>query len=134
MRVLAIDYGRKRIGLAISDALGMMAHGLPTLHRRSPRKDLEELRALAVEREVSLLLVGNPLHLNGDRSEMSEEAEAFARKLSGRAGIPYRMWDERMSSLEAGHLLRETGGSAVRDGSVDRMAAQVILNSFLASQ
>ncbi len=134
MRILAIDYGRKRIGLAISDPLGIMAHGMETLHRRSLRKDLAQLREIIQAREVHLLVVGNPLHLSGAPSEMSAEAEEFALRLSNDSGIPYRMWDERMTSQEAGHLLRETGRPALRDGGVDRLAAQIILDSFLASQ
>jgi len=131
---LAIDYGRKRIGLAVSDPLGMMAHGMETLHRKSLRKDLAQLRGIIREQEVHLLVVGNPLHLDGSRSEMSEEAEQFAARLSADAAVPYRMWDERMSSQEAGHLLRETGRAVQRDGGVDRLAAQIILDSFLAAQ
>jgi putative Holliday junction resolvase len=134
MRILGIDYGRKRIGLAITDPLGMMAHSMETLHCRSTRKDLAQLLGIIRERQVHLLVVGNPIHLNGSASEMSAEAEAFAVRLSERAGVPYRMWDERMTSQEAGHMLRETGRSAQRDGGVDRVAAQIILDSFLASQ
>ena len=134
MRILAIDYGRKRIGLAISDPLGMMAHGLETLHCRSLRKDLAHLQAIIREQQVHLLVVGNPIHLNGGPSGMSAEAEAFAARLSEHAGVPYRMWDERMMSREAGHMLRETGRKAQRDGGVDRLAAQIILDSFLGAQ
>ncbi len=134
MRILAIDYGRKRIGLAISDPLGVMAHGLETLQRKSLRKDLAQLGGIIRDREVELLVVGNPMHLNGEPSEMSAEAEEFGARLAERAGVPYRMWDERMTSQEAGHLLRETGRSAQRDGGVDQLAAQIILDSFLAAQ
>ncbi|HEU0121033.1 MAG TPA: Holliday junction resolvase RuvX [Bryobacteraceae bacterium] len=134
MRILAVDYGRKRIGLAISDPLGVMAHGMETLQRRSLRKDLTQLCALIREQQVRLLVVGNPLHLDGSPSEMSQEAESFASRLSEQCGVPYRMWDERLTSQEAGHLLRETGRSVQRDGGVDRLAAQIILDSFLAAQ
>lgn len=134
MRILAVDYGRKRIGLAISDPLGVMAHGMETLHRRSLRKDLAQLCGLVRAQGVQLLIVGNPIHLDGTPSEMSQEAEAFAARLSEQCGIPYRMWDERMTSQEAGHLLRETGRSVLRDGGVDRLAAQIILDSYLAAQ
>jgi putative Holliday junction resolvase len=115
MRILAVDYGRKRIGLAISDPLGIMAHGMDTLHRRSLRKDLAQLQDIIRKQEVRLLVVGNPIHLDGTPSEMSVEAEEFA-------------------SQEAGHLLRETGRTVQRDGGVDQLAAQIILDSFLAAQ
>ena len=134
MRILAVDYGRKRIGLAISDPLGIMAHGMETLHRRSLRKDLAQLQDIIRKQEVRLLVVGNPIHLDGTPSEMSVEAEVFAARLAENAGVPYRMWDERMTSQEAGHLLRETGRTVQRDGGVDQLAAQIILDSFLAAQ
>jgi putative Holliday junction resolvase len=134
LRILAIDYGRKRIGLAISDPLGMMAHGMETLHRRSLRKDLSQLNGIIRSQEVHLLVVGNPIHLDGTASEMSEEAEAFGARLSEQSGIPYRMWDERMTSQEAGHMLRETGRTVQRDGVVDQLAARIILDSYLAAQ
>ena len=134
MRILGIDYGRKRIGLAISDPLGVMAHSLDTLQCRSTRKDLAQLQAIIREQNVHLLVVGNPIHLNGSPSEMSTEAEAFAARLSEQSGVPYRMWDERLTSQEAGHLLRETGRKVQRDGGVDRLAAQIILDSYLAAQ
>ncbi|MBM3753044.1 MAG: Holliday junction resolvase RuvX [Acidobacteria bacterium] len=134
MRILAIDYGRKRIGLAMSDPLGMMAHSLETLVRASPRKDVAHIARLIGEHEVSLLVAGNPILLNGEASEMSVEAEAFAARVAKRARIPYKMWDERMSSVEAGHWMRDAGLQPKRDGSVDRMAARILLDSYLAAQ
>src|SRR5262245_58416168 len=134
MRILALDYGRKRIGLAISDPLGMMAHGMETLERRSLRKDIAQLSGIIRDRQVELIVAGNPIHLDGTPSEMSTEAEAFTARLSENANVPYRMWDERLTSQEAGHLLRETGRSAQRDGGVDRLAAQIILDSYLAAR
>jgi putative Holliday junction resolvase len=134
VRILAIDYGRKRIGLAISDPLGVMAHGLPTLIRRSPRKDMETLAQLAREKEAALLLIGNPLHLSGEPSEMSEEATLFAERLSEKCGIPFQMWDERLTSREASTMLRESGRVPKRDGSIDGMAARILLDSYLAGR
>jgi len=134
MRILAIDYGRKRIGLAVSDPLGVMAHGLETLHRKSLRKDVAYLAKLVRQQGVGLIVVGNPLLLDGTPSEMSVEAEEFGARLAEACGVEYRMWDERMTSLEAGHLMRETGRAAGRDGGVDQMAARIILDSYLAAQ
>ena len=134
MRILAIDYGRKRIGLAISDPMGVMAHGLETLHRKSVRKDVAHLEKLVRQQGVGLIVVGNPLLLDGTPSEMSVEAEEFGARLAEACGVEYRMWDERMTSLEAGHLLRETGRAPGRDGGVDQMAARIILDSYLAAQ
>jgi putative Holliday junction resolvase len=134
MRILAIDYGRKRIGLAMSDPLGMMAHSLETWIRTSPRKDVAHIAKLIDDNDVSLLVAGNPILLNGEASEMSVEAEAFAARVAESARVPYKMWDERMSSVEAGHWMRDAGQQPKRDGSVDRMAARILLDSYLAAQ
>lgn len=120
--------------MAISDPLGIMAHGLETLVRRSLRKDIAQLSGLIRERQVELIVAGNPIHLDGSPSEMSAEAEAFAARLASNVNVPYRMWDERLTSQQAGHLLRESGRSVARDGGVDRLAAQIILDSYLAAQ
>lgn len=134
MRILALDYGRRRIGIALSDALGIMAHGQETLHRVNIRTDLAALRALIADKEVGLIVVGNPLHMSGQESELSREARGFAQRLSEESGVPFLMWDERMSSKEAGRYLAESGRSKGKRGTVDRMAAELILNSYLGMQ
>ena len=133
MRILALDYGRRRIGIALSDPLGIMAHGQQTLQRVNIRTDINALKDLIQLQEVSRIVVGNPLHMTGLESELSREARAFASRLAAEAGVPFLMWDERLSSRQAGRYLAESGRSKGPRGAVDRMAAELILNSYLES-
>jgi putative Holliday junction resolvase len=131
-RVLALDLGKRRIGLAISDGLGIMAHGLETLERTRIREDLDRLAQIAYEREAQLLLIGNPLHMGGEESKGSHTAREFGRRLSAKTGIPVEFWDERLTSVEANEILAARGVSAQRrKGAVDRIAAILLLESYL---
>ncbi len=131
-RVLALDVGKKRIGLAISDELGFTAQGLETLHRTRIREDLEALRQLATARAVATFLVGRPLHMSGDESGQSKYTQEFAERLRNYTGIPVVYWDERLTSAEAERLLRDSGASlAEKRNSVDRLAAVLLLQSYL---
>ena len=134
-RILALDVGKKRIGLAVSDLLGITAQGLPTLHRGRIRDDLDALRELAGEREVKLLLIGRPLHMSGDESRQSSYTDEFAARLSKHLELPVTFWDERLTSAEAERRLRLDGTSTGRQtGNVDRLAATLLLESYLAFQ
>jgi putative holliday junction resolvase len=131
-RILALDVGKKRIGLAISDALGISAQGLPTLHRTRIRDDLQTLDQLARDREVALFLIGKPLHMSGDDSRQSVYTAEFAERLREKTGIPIAYWDERLTSLEAERVLRAGNASLEqRKKAVDRLAAVLLLESFL---
>jgi putative Holliday junction resolvase len=131
-RVLALDLGKKRIGLALSDPLGITAQGLPTLQRTTLRADVAELDRLAGEHGVSLILMGLPLHMDGKESRQSQYTREFAEYLTGRTGRAVKFWDERMTSVEAGRVLRESGISiAKRAKAVDKLSAQILLESFL---
>jgi putative Holliday junction resolvase len=131
-RVLALDVGKKRIGLAISDPLGISAQGLPTLHRTRIRDDLQRLHQLAQERDVALFLVGKPVHMSGDESRQSAYTADFAERLREKTGIPIAYWDERLTSLEAERVLREAKASLEqRKEAVDRLAAVLLLESYL---
>lgn len=131
--ILALDVGKKRIGLAVSDPLGFTAQGLPTMHRGRIRDDLNLFKQLAAEREVGLLLVGRPLHMSGDESRQGAYTAEFAGRLSEHLGIPVVHWDERLTSAEAQRRLRADGISTDRKtGNVDRLAATLLLESFLA--
>ena len=133
-RVLALDPGRVRIGLALSDPTRTLAQGLPTLSSRGREKDLESLAALAVEREVALIVVGCPTNLDGSRSTMTDHAERLAADLGERTGLPVELWDERLSSAQAERTLIEGGVRREdRRGAVDRVAAVLILQGFLDS-
>jgi putative Holliday junction resolvase len=133
-RILALDVGRKRIGLAISDPLGITAQGIPNLERTRKRADLEALARLAAEREVRLFVVGNPLHMSGDTGRQAEFVREFADALTEYTGIPVRLWDERLTTVEASRVLRESGiGIEKRARAVDRLSAVILLQSYLDS-
>src|SRR5215467_10562085 len=107
-RILALDLGKRRIGLAISDPLGITAQGLPNLVRTNKRADLAALAQLARDREVSLILMGNPINMKGDEGRQSGWVREFAGAIEQRLGLPVRFWDERLTSAEAGRVLRQS--------------------------
>src|SRR5215469_13004085 len=131
-RVLGLDVGRRRIGLAISDPLGITAQGLSTLERRNRRLDLEELRQLLEKYQVEEIVVGNPLRMSGQSGPQAEKMASFADQLRRTFSIPVHLWDERLTTAEAHRLLDET---EIRDSRrkevIDKMAAVLILQSFL---
>ena len=133
-RILALDLGKRRIGLALSDELGLTAQGLETMERAGIRVDLARLSDLASERGVTLILVGNPLHMDGSEGSQSAWARDFAERLRGLTGLAVRMWDERLTTVEAERVLRQSGISQQkRSAAVDRLAAVVLLQSYLDS-
>lgn len=131
-RILAIDYGRRRHGLAVSDALGMASHPLPALQRRTPEADLAALRGLAAERDVRRLVVGLPLNMDGSEGPMAAEARAFGAWLGTALGLPVLYEDERLSTDEAEEFLRGAGlRPSDRKRLRDSVAAAVILRGVL---
>jgi putative holliday junction resolvase len=133
-RVLALDLGKRRIGLALSDPLGITAQGLPTLERTRIRDDLDALDRLARDHEVTLILMGQPLHMNGAEGRQAEYARDFADRLAARTGIEIKFWDERLTTVEAQRVLRESGVSIEkRARAVDRLSAVILLSSYLDS-
>jgi putative Holliday junction resolvase len=131
-RILAIDFGTQRMGLAVSDALGMTAQGLPTIQRTRIADDLEHLRSLVEEYSVELVLVGNPLGHGGGGTSMSQLVAEFVEKLRKRLPCPVELRDERLTSVEANRTLREAGLSiGKRQRAVDRVAAVLLLQSYL---
>jgi putative Holliday junction resolvase len=147
--ILAVDYGRARIGLAIADSETRMAHPLSTLERVNRNEDIRRLRELAREHAVKQIVVGLPLRLDGTRGEMAEETERFAQRLRKQIGVAVEMVDERLTSWEAERLLEEVQGRFIRDEkltggkkpknaqakmTVDAVAAAVILKEYLDRQ
>jgi putative Holliday junction resolvase len=131
-RILAIDFGTKRMGLALSDALGMTAQGLPTLERTRIADDLKRLRDLVEEYSVAKVLVGNPISKSGEQTSMSQLAVEFAQKLQKHLTCPVEMQDERLTSVVANQMLREAGLSiGKRQRAVDRVAAVLLLQGYL---
>ena len=130
--MLAIDFGMKRMGLAVSDGLGITAQGLPTLQRTRLDDDLEKIRELTEEYATERVLVGNPLGHGGGETAISRKAAEFAEKLRRRLGCPVLLWDERLTSVEAHRALRESGLTlGKRQRAVDRVAATQLLQSYL---
>jgi putative Holliday junction resolvase len=133
-RILALDLGKKRIGLAISDPLGITAQGLPNLVRARKRADLAALDQLVRERQVGLILMGNPINMRGDEGRQSAWVREFAEALEKRTGLPVKLWDERLTSVEANRVLRSSGISIEkRAAAVDRLSAVILLQSYLDS-
>ena len=133
-RILALDVGKKRIGLAVSDGLGITAQGLPTLHRTRIREDLDHLDTVCRQYEVQLLVVGQPLHMSGSESRQGAYTKEFAERLAGRTGLPVKHLDERLTTVQAERVLRESGISIEkRAKAVDQLAAVLLLQSFLDS-
>jgi putative Holliday junction resolvase len=133
-RVLAIDYGRKRFGLAISDALRVTASPFATWNRSSRRRDLAKLRSLCREQEIKRIVIGWPLQLGGTRGEMALEAARFAERIHAELGIPVELVDERLSSWHAQETLADTAVGKARSRKKDRLdevAAAVILRDYL---
>jgi putative Holliday junction resolvase len=134
-RILALDLGKKRIGLALSDPLGISAQGLHTLRRTTIREDIAALEALAREHDVKLVLVGHPLNMSGAEGRQAVYTRDFAERLRERTGLTVRFWDERLTSKEAERVLKQSGiGIEKRARAIDRLAAVILLASFLDSR
>jgi putative Holliday junction resolvase len=132
-RVLGLDLGDARIGVAISDDERRLAVPLGTIHTGAPA-DVKAIAALVGEHDVTLVVVGHPLLLSGEAGERAHHAERFAEALRGFLGVPVLLHDERLSTVEADRALRATGASGrERRRTVDRSAATVILQSWLDS-
>lgn len=135
MRILALDHGTVRIGVAISDELGMLAHPLDFLPAEPMADFLKRLAALIPEREVALIVVGMPRNMDGSYGPAAQKVEAFVHLLRETIAIPVRTWDERLTSLQAHRMLAETGArEKERRGRVDSSAAAILLQSFLDAQ
>jgi putative holliday junction resolvase len=149
VRILGIDYGRARMGLALADTVTGLARPLDTLVRINRNEDMRRLREIVREHEVRHIVVGLPLRLDGTRGEMAEEAERFARRIHRELGVIVEMVDERLTSWEAERLLEEKAGRSLHEAarrvhrkrraaqpkaSVDAIAAAVILEQYLEQQ
>ncbi|MGH9417167.1 MAG: Holliday junction resolvase RuvX [Terriglobales bacterium] len=131
-RVLAVDYGTRRMGLAVSDELGITAQGLATLVRRNRRSDLAALRTLAQQYEARRWVVGLPRLMSGDEGGMAAEVRAWGAGLERATGVVVEYWDERLTTREAGRVLQAAGASRSQAGrAVDKMAAVILLQSYL---
>jgi putative Holliday junction resolvase len=131
-RILGLDVGSRRIGIAVSDPLGITAQGLDTLQRRNKRTDLAALEKVVREYSIREIVVGLPLRMSGAEGTQSDKMQLFAEDLRKRFRLPVHLWDERLTSAEANRLLRETELSIEkRAKAVDRMAAVLILQGWM---
>ncbi len=132
-RFLGLDIGNRRIGVAVSDELGLTAQPVLTLERRSSRReDLRSLARLCRRFGVVGIVVGNPVHLSGETSPQAAKIQAFAAELGMLTGLPIHLWDERLTSHEAHQILYEAGHARQEHRKVvDQVAATLILQSFL---
>jgi putative holliday junction resolvase len=135
MRVMALDVGEKKIGVAISDALLLTAQSRPTLHRKNLKSDISILGRLAEENEVHEIVIGNPLHMDGRESQQSEKVAKFANELRTALNLPIVFLDERLTSFAAEQHLEEMGLKwRQRRDHIDKIAAMIILQGYLDSR
>lgn len=134
-RILGLDVGSRRIGVAVSDPLGITAQGLETLQRQNKRLDFEKLEKVIRQYEVAEIVVGYPLRMSGAEGIQSGKMQLFAEELRRRFDLPVHLWDERLTSAQANRLLRETDMSIKRRGQVvDQMAAVLILQNWMEAR
>jgi putative Holliday junction resolvase len=132
MRILGLDTGSKRIGVALSDELLLTAQGAGTIERRGPEADLEAIKKIISENGVAEVVVGLPLNMDGTHSAKTKETIAFAEKLAAAIPVPLKMQDERLTTVQAERALLEADTSrSKRKGLRDMIAAQLILQAYL---
>jgi putative Holliday junction resolvase len=149
INILAVDYGRARLGLAIANFEARIAQPLSTMERVNRNDDMRRLRELVREHGVKQIVVGLPLRLDGTHGEMAEEVERFAQRVRKQIGVPVELVDERLTSWEAERMLEEVQGRFIHDEklssgrkpkkvsakmTVDAVAASVILKEYLERQ
>ena len=128
-RILGIDPGERRIGVAVSDELGLIARPVEVLHRRSLKRDIQRIVELATKLSVSRIIVGWPVSLNGDRGSAAQSAETFADKVREQVQQPVELWDERFTTVEARRY--QSRRDQRRRAPVDAQAAAVMLQEYL---
>lgn len=135
MRILGIDYGQKRIGLAVSDPLGFTAQGIKTLPNRGPKQVIGDLSKICRDNNVQEIVIGLPVNMNGSRGPKAEEILKLIPIIEKETGLSVKSWDERLTSREAGRLMIEEGLSRQRQKqNSDRLAATLILQGYLESR
>jgi putative pre-16S rRNA nuclease len=134
-RTLALDYGDRRIGLALSDPLGIAARPLMTLTRTSSERDMNLILKVVREQEVRRIVVGLPLDMDGLRGKRARLTETFMEKVKRATGLPVIPWDERLTTVQAERILIEADLSRARRRKViDQVAAVIVLQSYLDAQ
>lgn len=132
MKVLAVDFGDARTGLAVSDPTGFLTGETTVLHERDVQKVLDGVTAWAKARNVERIVVGRPMNMNGTEGFRAEKSAVFAEKLGEQSGIQTVLWDERLSSVGANKILSDAGKKKKKQKAlVDAVAASLILESYL---
>lgn len=135
MRILGIDFGEKRIGLALSDPLGFTAQSMDTLNRQNKNQVLRELSALCKARGVGEVVIGLPVNMDGSIGPKAKEVLDFIPKMESSLGVPVKTWDERLSSRQVDRLMTEEGLSRRKQrAKSDGLAAILILQNYLESK
>jgi len=134
-RTLGIDHGEARIGLAISDELGMLAHPLETIHTGETADPFERIAQIVDRDKVGMIILGLPRNMNGTYGPAAEKVRAFAEQLRARVPCEVKLWDERLTSVAAQKSLHQSGRNVKQSRAViDQVAAQLILQGYLDSQ
>jgi putative Holliday junction resolvase len=132
-RILAIDFGERRIGLAISDPLGITAQGLSTIDTRKTKDVLDYIQSIIKEKKVTKVVVGMPRNMDGSIGFKGKEVEKFIGKLTRKTSVEVEAWDERLTSVQSQRSMREMGTKQKKKETVDRISATLILQSYLDS-
>ncbi len=131
-RVLGVDFGERRVGLALSDPAGLIAQGLETIKTKSTGESLESIAAIVEGEQVLEIVLGLPVNMDGTTGEMAGKVEAFAGQLRDRVSCEVRTWDERLTSISARRAMNEMGmETRGNKGSLDRIAATLLLQNYL---
>ena len=135
MRLMGIDYGVKRIGIAVSDAMGYSAHPLTIIHRKSLAEDIEAIKLISDKNNVSKIVLGLPLNMDGSEGKLAQDVRSFAEKLTAGLKLPVEFFDERLSSLQTERILVEEADMSreKRKGVRDKIAASLFLQAYLDS-
>jgi putative Holliday junction resolvase len=135
MRIMSLDVGTKRIGVAVSDELFLTAQGRETIYRNSPDADMAKIKKIVDEDGVGEIIAGLPINMDGSQGPKAKEVLDFVEKLAKVVTVPVKTWDERLTTVQAERTLLEADISrAKRRLSIDKLAAQIILQSYLDSR
>ena len=135
MKIMAVDYGDAHTGVAISDRTGTLCGFSTVVTAYRPEVVAEQLQKLAAEHEVTELVLGHPINMDGSRGVRAEKAEAFAETLRAATGLPVTLWDERRTTVDAHNILAANGKRAKeRKKTVDAVAASLMLEGYLTSK
>jgi putative Holliday junction resolvase len=132
LRILALDIGKKRIGVSISDGLGIAAHGLATIENRGTESTIKEITAIVEEEDVGEIVLGLPKNMDGSIGKMAQYVISFKDNLMGHLNIPITLWDERLTSHYAENLMIEADVSRrKRKEKIDKLSAIIILQDYM---